>query len=340
MTEESMISRVGLDLGIEERELANEDVGANTQAQAPGDCVGRGGKALLHWMNGPDVRAYFYGAQVVTPRDEGEFVALWKRAQQTTPPAPVHDGPAVLGPLPRSVAQRGDELKASRVFRETYELAGAGGLVEVRLDGQLVTPQVWVDEQYVDELVSSLPREGDDSGLFEFCFPIGQVGSPVLAGNIGTFASDRRGIGGLTPVRVARSDGDRTTLEFDVVARPNWISLTVVDHPGLGSKILIRNGVHRLLALHRGGRTRAFAMIQHGGIGEVGLEFNDAAIFKPNRLFAPRAPLLTDYLDQVTGTPISVFDSHQILRFAIASEIVFVPSQAQGPTRPGTGGGF
>jgi hypothetical protein len=105
MTEESTISGVDPDLGIEEPELAGEDVGASTQAQAPGDGVGRDGKAILHWMNGPDVRAYFCGALVVTPRDEGNSSRSGS-GHRTAPPAPAHDGPAVLGPLPRSVVSR------------------------------------------------------------------------------------------------------------------------------------------------------------------------------------------------------------------------------------------
>jgi hypothetical protein len=65
MTEESTISRVDVDLNVGEKELAGKHVGLTIQAQAPGDDVDRSGKALLHWMNKPDVRAYFYDAQVV-----------------------------------------------------------------------------------------------------------------------------------------------------------------------------------------------------------------------------------------------------------------------------------
>lgn len=44
MTGESTISGVDPDLGIEEQELAGEDGGAATQAQAPGDGVDRDGR--------------------------------------------------------------------------------------------------------------------------------------------------------------------------------------------------------------------------------------------------------------------------------------------------------
>jgi hypothetical protein len=325
--DKATISGTGLGATSGERELIGSHVDVSAISPITHGGEARRGKALLQWMNGSDVRSYFYGGQVVAPRDETEFISLWKRARQTAPPPPLHSGGAGLGPLPESVATRGDKLKAGRVFRDSYELFGADNLVEVRLDGQLITPQVWVDEQYVDELIPSLPADGDDLGLWDFCFPIGQVGSPSLTGNGGAFISDRRGIAGLTPVRVVRTEGDRMTLGFDVVSRPNWMSLAVVVCPGLGPRVLIRNGVHRLLALLRAGRPRAFAVIQRGGIGDVGLDFNDSAIFKPDRLCAPRAPLLSDYVDPVAGTPVSVFATHQIFRFAIVGEMMLAPSQ-------------
>jgi hypothetical protein len=37
---------------------------------------------------------------------------------------------------------------------------------------------------------------------------------------------------------------------------------------------------------------------------------------------------LSDYLDPAIGMPVNLFDTQQILRFAIASEVMFVPSQA------------
>lgn len=131
-------------------------------------------------------------------------------------------------------------LLQSEQFRTQYQLFGVTGIGSVEL-ADLITPQMWIDEEFVDELVGELPPDGDDHGLFDFCFPNGRLGrSSPLGTNGAAFTSKRRQIGGLTPVRVAHYSPEKVTFEFDVIPRPNWLSVGVIET----GRVVIRNGAH------------------------------------------------------------------------------------------------
>jgi hypothetical protein len=55
------------------------------------------------------------------------------------------------------------------------------------------------------------------------------------------------------------------------------------------------------------------------------LEYQNPGLFKPNRLGAPRPPLLRDYLDATLATPVSVRIMDQYLKFAIIPDSGFLP---------------
>ncbi len=271
----------------------------------------------MHWLNGPHVRQYYHLTGVTTPGTEEEFVHLWEQAQ-TSVPGPVPTQLPLIEPLPDDLQAQAQALQQTRQFKEFYKLTGVNGIVAVELGGFLLTPQVWVDDDYVDELSLQLPAENDPAGLFDFCFAQCSLGHPALFGGEGVLTSRRRDIGGVSPLRLAKHMPDRVTVEFDLVRRPNWPSIAVIQEASLpAQRILIRNGVHHLLALLRAGRPRAFCFVQAGGLGDVGLNFEEIPLFKPNRILAPRPPLLRDYLDTACARAVRMRDMDQVFRFGV-----------------------
>src|SRR5215470_6999720 len=107
---------------------------------------------------------------------------------------------------------------------------------------------------------------------------------------------DRRDLGGLSPLRVARHSPAKVTIEFDVTPRPNWVWLAAVQ--GL-PRPLILNGVHHLLALLKAGRQEAFGLLRPAQslqeLQLMGMNFQDPSLFNQDQLTGSSPPLLQQY---------------------------------------------
>jgi hypothetical protein len=304
--------------------LAIATIGTNFEPD-DGDAVvaaERRGKALLGWVNAPDVRNVFYTAAVTTPRDVDAFVAMWEAAQAVAPRVVLSaPSPSVITSLPVAAAARAQSLLQTDQFRTQYQPFGVTGIGSVEL-ADLIAPQMWVDEEFVDELVDQVPADDDDDALFDFCFPNGQLEPPMPLGTNGaSFTSQRRHIGGLTPMRVASYSADKVTFEVDVIPRPNWLSVGIIE----SGRIVVRNGVHHTLALLKAGRQRGFFLLQSGPIAGQGFDFQNPGIFKPNQFLAPRPPLVRDYLDDALAAPVATRTMDQYFKFVILPDGGLMP---------------
>jgi hypothetical protein len=291
--------------------------GGQTAAEAQ-----RRGRALLRWVNAPDVRNVFFSIAVTEPQDVEAFVAMWEAARTI---APRHGLPAsassAITNLPVAATARAQSLLQTDQFRTQYQPFGVSGIGSVEL-ADLIAPEMWVDEEFVDELVGQLPADGAENALFDFCFPNGRLEPPMPVGTNGaSFTSHRRHIGGLTPVRVADYSPDRVTFEFDVIPRPNWLSVGIIESGG----VVIRNGVHHALALLKAGRQRGFFLLQSSPAGGLGLDYQNPGIFKPNQFLAARPPLLRDYLDDELAVPVATRTMDQYFKYVIISDGGLLP---------------
>jgi len=290
----------------------------------------RCGSALLGWVAEPDVRALFYASAVTSPSTVDDFVAAWKIGHDSKPvtPAATPADPQI-SPLPAALADNAAALAATDQFRTQYQPFGAG-FVTVKLS-ELITPQWWADTAYVAELAASLPAEDDLEGLFRFSFTEGHLAPPMLMGtNAAAFASPRRELGALSPLRVARHSGARVTFEFDVTPRPNWVWLAAVQ--GL-SRPLILNGVHHLLALLKAGRQEAFGLLRPAQslqeLQAMGLNLQqDPSLFKPDQVMGSCPPLLRHYLDETITQPVNLRTVDQYMRTVVQADIGFIPRGA------------
>jgi hypothetical protein len=281
----------------------------------------REGMALFPWMARPDVRPTFHGSAVTSPATVDEFVAAWESRQTSKP-----TGPAVTAIaarlLPATLDDQVTALEETEQFRTHYQPFGASFAV-IGLE-ELITPQWWADSKYVDELAVNAPAAGDAHRLFDFCFSMGELAPPVLLGTNGAaFASPRRNLGSITPLRLVSSSSGKATFQFDVVPRPNWVWIGAVQ--GM-SRLYITNGVHHLLALKKLGRTEAFCLIRTvGSFDQLGMNFQDPGMFKVAEVTSARPPLLRDYLDDQVASAVSVRALDQFMRIAVNADAGVVP---------------
>jgi hypothetical protein len=281
----------------------------------------RTGFALLHWIDPQEDRPLFYSHPITMPPDVNGFVALCKAARARAL------GPVALAgiqgnrPLPVQLAAKEAAVRQTEQFRSDYEQWGVS-FASVPL-ADLITPQWWVDLEYVNDLVAAVPAAGDDNALFDFCFATGRLGPPMLVGMNGVvIKSGRRDLGTISPLRIEAVAPDKVTFGFDALPRANWVWLNVIK----GGEMVILNGVHHLLALMRAGRNRAYCLLRQGLVEQV-LDFQTPGIFKPQHLTARRPPLLRDYLDAKVADSVRVRAVDQFMRFVVQSppEIGFVP---------------
>jgi hypothetical protein len=227
---------------------------------------------------------------------------------------------AGLEPLANEVRQR-------PVYKKEYEAKGDYDFVSVPI-ASLLTPQFNVDLDYVGELAATLPAEIDDEAAFAFAFPAGTIAEPIVKGNTVVFTSHAPNIA-VSPVPVLR----RTPAGFEVIvearSRPNFVMVARV-----GGRVVLHNGVHKVLALRARGRSHTFA-VAHDlqqpaqlGLGQSGLSmFSD-----PNYIQAARPPLVADFASPV-AVPVLMRATVNVYRLIAQVEEI----QAPALTLPATG---
>jgi len=192
---------------------------------------------------------------------------------------------------------------------------------------ELVTPQWWVDAEYVETLAASAPAEDDLDGMFDFAFSTGRLTRPMNLGlNGAAFASAQGDSGNLGPLRVARYSPERVTFEFDVTPRPNWVWLATTRDM---NRLFILNGVHHLLALMKAGRQRAYCLLRPANtLDELtanGWNPQAPELFKPDELKGARPPLLRDYLDREHAADVAIHLRQSYLRLVVQADPGIIP---------------
>jgi hypothetical protein len=286
----------------------------------------RTGKTLLGWIQEPDVRPLFIASSVTSPPSVEDFIGACRVARAARPqPTGTLPPPPAIEPLPAALESRASVLRASEQFRTAYEPFGAQ-FVRVPL-AELVTPQWWVDTEYVEALAQAAPAEDDLDGMFSFSFATGSLAMPMHLGTNGAaFASAKNDIGPPSPLRFARYSPEKVTFEFDVTPRPNWVWLAACQDM---NRLLILNGVHHLLALLKAGRQHALCLLRHSqsvaADPSLGLPPQEPAIFKPGELTSARPPLLRDYLDEQLAADVGIHLRQSFLRLVLQAELGVIP---------------
>jgi hypothetical protein len=224
------------------------------------------------------------------------------------------------------------DLVDAALYKRVYLPMSPAGIKAVPLIS-LVSPQWWVDDEYVAELVQGLPAQGDDAGLFNFCFRRGSVELPIVQGPLPNrgylvaFSSKRRSLDvlGAAPT-ISQPADERIEVTFTVEPRPNHVMVAPIQGT---DRLLILNGVHRLLALLRGGRDRAFCVLLqpvNANQPVAGADFaNNPELFSWPELLAPQPPFLRHFLDGGFSSSVDVRELVQSMRIALVPDMSFYP---------------
>jgi hypothetical protein len=285
----------------------------------------RMGKALLGWVQEPNVRPLYYLSSVTSPMNVDDLVEACRSARGKRPqPTGLVPAPPAGEALPTELDAQVAALRATEQFKTAYEPFGA---IFARVPlAELVTPQWWIDTEYAESLADAAPTEEDLDGMFAFSFATGSLGMPMHLGlNGAAFVSAKNDIGVPSPLRLARYSPEKVAFEFDVTPRPNWVWLAMCADM---NRLLILNGVHHLLALLKAGRRHALCLLRPApsvADPSIGFNFQDPAIFKPSELTAGRPPLLSDYLDDQQTTDVGIHLRQSFLRLALQAEPGVIP---------------
>ena len=273
----------------------------------------RTGSALLHWLNGPEVRPLHYALSITTPHDLEAFVALHQAAQGKAVGAVALAGQVALQPLPPALAQKETQTRQTEQFRTAY--APFGAVFRSVQIADLIAPQVWADTAYADELAAQASAHGDEEALFDYCFAYGRLEPPMMIGmNAAVIVSGRRSLGTLSALRLQSAGSEKATFEFDALPRPNWLLVYAVAQTG---QLVVGNGVHHVLGLIRAGRDHAYCLVMQRPLDQM-FNYQDVGIFKSDRLTEARPPLVRDYLDLAIADVVGVRAVDQFMRFGVS----------------------
>jgi hypothetical protein len=215
----------------------------------------------------------------------------WRRAQRAAESAPVYSASATL-PLADQLAGAAAELKSREVFTREYARKADVRLGMVPLNA-LVSPQPAADMDYVDELVKVLGSNEDLRRDFAFSFPLGDLPDPIVSGQMVVFNSQTPNVL-VNPLPEWHRIGDEIQISIRATARPNY--LWVAE---MGPRLILLNGVHKVLAAIRAGRNYLPAIIRQAtSVPELGLQPSPFL----NQLLVPRPPLVTDFLHPMAIT--------------------------------------
>lgn len=298
--------------------------------------TGRAAHVLLAWV--PEVAVEAVHTGVIEPESRLEFRQLARSARKKPLQLAPLASPAEMGDPDPSVADLVSGLTGRPMFEECY--AGFGARVaKIPLAG-LVTPQWSADMDFVGELRGRLPSASDERALFEYCFAEDELGeASVIHGGqawIGV-VNVPRGQPPRIGKLVAQHSLDRRSVTFSISldARPHLVHVvglqTVIQQglsQSLSQRILVLDGVHRLLALLADGREHAYALVldelpasqiaAYMGGGGPGVLLDAATS-------APRPPRLDDYLDP------AVFDRVRIPALDSTFGVVVTPQMQKRP---------
>lgn len=223
-------------------------------------------------------------------------------------------------PLPAALIPSAEEVRERAVYKKEYEAKGDYEFVSVPIDS-LLTPQMNVDMDYVAELAATLPDAVDDAADFAFAFPSGQIAEPFVRGNTAVFTSHAPDIA-ISPVPVLRRTAEGFDIVFEAKSRPNFIMVVRV-----AGRLVLHNGVHKVLALKARGRTRTFAVaheLQHQN--QLGLGQGNLSMFsEANYSQAVRPPLVVDF-NSAAAVPVFMRATINIYRLAGQTEEVVAPA--------------
>jgi hypothetical protein len=278
------------------------------------------------------VRAACVDAEIARLPD---ILAQWRTASQRMRDLVAVDPlqPVAPAEMPPEVAARIRAIEADPLFRASFsEVPSRCQLVDV---DTLVAPQREVNLDYVDTLRGRLAGH-DLASLIEFCLGPRATPPPInalqTAQNQMTFTSpslDLRFLGGFpkplteADIQVAHFGGQPSR----VIALLVGFGAAPINVRSAGTRIVLNNGFHRVVALRMEGIQRIPVVVQHAA--NPAFEFPDhvLGLSQAYLLTDPRPVLVKDFFDTHLVTELNLKPRVKSLRVAWGPEDSIVPTE-------------
>ena len=278
--------------------------------------------AVLGFLMKGEVDAIFKQTPFRLPDDPADPMAHWQRSLEGRGPLtaldPLQDG--ALAPLPEGARGVAEVIKRRRTYRVHYENVADYhfGLVPA---AALLAPQWFADLDYVDELAKKLRPEMSVGDLLDFTMPEGFITEPIINGNEVIFSSARADLSA-SPIPEVRSTGAG---EFEIVVhascRPNYVQAALLD-----GRLLLLNGVHKVLALlRRGYSTVPCLWKQVHSLEHAGLNVQ-TSLFADQTFKGERPALVIDFLNPAVAVSLTKRTTYQVMRVQVGLNVSIVPS--------------
>lgn len=257
-------------------------------------------RLLLPWAQPAAMEALYLGLRVEEPSTAREFyeVANRRRVAFNARGAVTVNVAVMVEPLDPALQPLAGEVLASGTYLDRYVFLG-GEIVRLPLSG-LLTPQVVADWDYVAELEASAPAPGDEEAVFRLCFGDDEIGDPlILSGGpvqSATIKLPRNQPPWIGPLRAVRTPG-RLTLSVDLEARARFIQVALVPLGDGQGRVVVVNGVHRLLALLSAHHDHAYGIARVVSPQELQGSFDQSPALIADPTGRPLPARLDDFLD-------------------------------------------
>jgi hypothetical protein len=248
---------------------------------------------------------------LIETRSQEQLHALWEaavaRRAQLANPSP--SSPCVT-PLPGALAPYEQEIRQRLTYKRYYE-GYRFCLVPVQ---ELITPQWYVNLDYIDLLKQRTPQPGKLREALDFACDEGGVilpepcnsnfgGLPSLALQGPIHRDLATPFALLQPFEVHRLSPQRFSLDIhaEIELKPNYLHLIKA-----GTRYIIINGVHRSLALLQAGWQSIPCLVRDASptirsLAELGFQQNAGLLPDELILRGIRPAYLSDYLDPVAA---------------------------------------
>jgi hypothetical protein len=213
-----------------------------------------------------------------------------------------------------------EEIKSRRTYRASYERIADYHFGMAPTAG-LLAPQWMADMDYVDELAARLSVKMTVADLLQFAMPEGNITEPMIRGNQVLFTSTRPNLNAM-PVPDVREVGDG---EVEIVVRasnrPNYVQVAE-----LNGRLVLVNGVHKVLALHRRGYTHIPCLWRRiHDLAETGMN-QQTSLFIDQTFKGPRPAMVLDFLNEQIAVLLSMRSTYHVLRVSIGVDSFQVPA--------------
>jgi len=223
--------------------------------------------------------------------------------------------------LPDSLVEVCEKIRARPTYKKYYVVVDDYSFALVPIES-LLTPQWFVDADYVDEIMSVLRKDMNLEEQLLFAMSEGKLTEPIITGNQVSFLSPRLDLYA-DQIPMVREIGQG---EFEIfvraASRPNYIQVAKI-----GERLLLTNGVHKVSALYRMGFREVPCVFRTvHSLEAAGLNPKSSTLFSDPIFNSDKPAQVKHFWDLELATPLNMRSTYQVLQVSVGVGTLRVPA--------------